>query len=314
MTQGSFNADTSRPIQQRWAFLVGINAYDDPRFHWLNFCVNDVIALEKLLTELGYTVLAMYDEHPQTNRHPTKDNVEAELQQLCQRVEQDDLLFVHFACHGKLVAGQPILIMRDSRDILLSQPERRLSVAQIEKIMRDSGASRLFLSLDACHTGVEMGRGADDPEFIRNVYDLAEGFVVLAASTAQQKSQEWGAVQHGVYTYYLLQALSGVLEKGKPDEKKELFASVDYVESHVVNELRKWGVQNGGVIQEPTIKKEGMGHIILADWRDRPSPVFSVSAPDATPTAISARNPSVSPVLSESRREFYARELARKRR
>ena len=199
---------------QRWAFLVGVDAYEDPRFNRLNFCVNDVLALEKLLTELGYIVVMLYDQHSDPHRQPKRDNVEAELQQLCQQVGKDDLLFVHFACHGKLLTeGQPILIMKDSRDALLQQPEKRLSVEQVEKMMRDSKATRLFLSLDACHTGVEMGRGADDPAFIHNVYELAEGFVVMAGSTAQQKAQECGIVRHGVYTYYLLEALSGAADK-----------------------------------------------------------------------------------------------------
>jgi len=307
MFQVVSDLDIARPVQ-RWAFLVGIDAYEDPRFNRLNFCVNDVLALEKLLTELGYIVVAMYDQHSEAHRQPTKDNVEAELQQLCQQMGKDDLLFVHFACHGKLLTDrQPILIMKDSRDALLQQPEKRLSVEQVEKMMRDSKATRLFLSLDACHTGVEMGRGADDPAFIHNVYELAEGFVVMAGSTAQQKAQECGTVRHGVYTYYLLEALSGAA-----DRAKKSFVSVDDIEKYVVHSLKAWGVQKSVPIQEPTIKKEGMGDMILADWRDRPPPVFSVSAPDALPVSIGTRNLPVLPVLSESRREFYVKELERK--
>ena len=275
MTQASSSPSFSRPIQQRWAFLVGINAYVDPRFSRLNFCVNDVIALEKLLKELDYAVVAMYDKHPEAHRRPTKDNVEAELQQLCQQVGKDDLLFVHFACHGRLQEGQPILILGDSRNGLLQQPEKRLSVAQVEKMMRDSAASRLFLSLDACHMGAEMGRGTDDPEFIRNVYELAQGFAVMAGSTAQQKAQEWQAVQHGVYTYYLLKALCG-----EADRSEKSFVSVDDVGKYVVNHLKRWQVENSGLIQQPTVKIEGMGDMILADWRDRAPLIFSVPVPD----------------------------------
>lgn len=71
--------------------------------------------------------------------------------------------------------------------------------------MRTSKAQRLILTLDACHTGVDVGRGLSDPEFMRNAYDLAEGFALIAASTAQQKAQEWKEKEHGVFTYYLLE-------------------------------------------------------------------------------------------------------------
>ncbi|MEA5574263.1 hypothetical protein, partial [Calothrix sp. UHCC 0171] len=69
--------------------------------------------------------------------------------------------------------------------------------------MRDSQARQLVLTLDACHSGVELGRDLTDPDFIRNVYKLAEGFALIAASTAQQKAFEWQEKQHGVFTYYV---------------------------------------------------------------------------------------------------------------
>jgi uncharacterized caspase-like protein len=91
-----------KPIQNRWAFLVGINAYIEPNFKRLNYCVNDVRALETLLKTLDYTVVALYDDHPHIHRRPTLDNVKAEFLQLCYQVGEDDLLFTHFGCHGKL--------------------------------------------------------------------------------------------------------------------------------------------------------------------------------------------------------------------
>lgn len=264
----------SNPIQNRWAFLVGINTFVDPRFKRLNFCVNDVLALKELLEGLGYTVVVLHDNSSEERHQPTRDNVEAELQQLCQVIGKDDLLFVHFACHGKLVEGQPILVMKDSREQLLRQPEKRLSVDQVKQVMRESGARRLFLSLDACHTGVEMGRGDDDVEFVRNVYELAEGFVVMAGSTAQQKALELNTVKHGVYTYYLLKALSGEAARGKQ------FVSVDDVEKYVVDQCKRWGAKTG-LIQEPTIEKAGMGDMVLVDWRDRNPPTQFAVASDA---------------------------------
>jgi Caspase domain len=302
-----------RPIRQCWAFLVGINSYHEPRLSPLRFCVNDVRALGKMLTKLGYSVIDLYDRHPQIHRQPTRTNVYAELQSLCQQVGEEDLLFVHFACHGKLGRdGQPFLMMQDSRLALWEKAEERLSVAQVEQVMKRSRASRLFLSLDACHVGVEMGRGMEsDPEFIRNVYERAEGFVVMAGSTAQQQAMEWEAVEHGVYTFYLLEALSG-----KADREGKAFVSVDDVEKYVVHHLRRWGVENGGVIQEPTIKKEGMGDMIVADWRDRDPIDFGVSSFDRAAGSRGRcdglRAASQIPQGSGERRRFYEKELARK--
>ena len=46
-------------MKKRWAFLVGVNRYTDPNFGSLKFCVNDVVALEQILTQLGYTVVCL---------------------------------------------------------------------------------------------------------------------------------------------------------------------------------------------------------------------------------------------------------------
>jgi uncharacterized caspase-like protein len=164
---------------------------------------------------------------------------------------------VHLACHGKLVNGEPVLITQETRMPTLA--ETALPLSEVERRMRASGARRLVLTLDACHTGVEIGRDLADPEFIRNAYELAEGFALLAASTAQQVAQEWQEKEHGVFTYYLLEGLSG-----RADRDGKGFVTVDDVKTHVLDGLRRWNVAHGGLIQEPTARSEGLGDMILA--------------------------------------------------
>lgn len=250
-------------ICDRWALLVGVNRYIDPAFPSLKFCVKDVLALEQTLKDLGYTVVCLHDElNPDDPRYPTRDNIEAELAQLCRAVKQDDLLLVHFACHGKLVENQPVLITREIRAATLAK--KALSLAEVEKQIRESKARRLVMMLDACHTGVAIGRDVADPDFIRNAYELAEGFALIAASTAQQIAQEWQEKEHGVFTYYLLEGLSG-----KADRNGKKFVTVNDLQTHVLDGLTRWNVQHGGLIQTPTVRAEGLGDMILADYRGR---------------------------------------------
>ncbi len=248
------------PIQNRWALLVGVNRYVDPAFPPLKFCVNDVLALESALKTLGYTVVALHDDASEERLLPTRDNVEAELTRLCQVAGPDDLIWVHVACHGKLVDGRAVLVTRETRAPTLAR--KALPLAEVEQVMRGSDARRLALTLDACHTGVEVGRDLADPEFIRNVHEMAEGFALIAASTAQQIAQEWAEKEHGVFTYYLLEGLSG-----QADRKDKRFVTVGDLSAHVLDGLRRWNVEHGGLLQEPTARVEGLGDIILADYR-----------------------------------------------
>ncbi len=247
------------PIRNRWALLVGVNRFVDPTFATLRFCVNDVLALAELLEGRGYTVVTLHDDVPDEWRLPTRDNVQAELKRLSQVTERDDLLWAHFACHGTLVDGQPVLVTREIRRDLLA--ERALPVAEVQALMRQSQASRLVLTLDACHVGAEVGRDLADPEFIRHVHELAEGFALLAASTSQQVAQEWAEKEHGVFSYYLLEGLSG-----EADRVGKGFVTVGDLHSHTLDGLRRWSVRSGQRIQEPTFRSEGLGDMILADY------------------------------------------------
>lgn len=267
----------THPIRNRWAFLVGINQYRDSAYGELKYCVNDVTTLQALLKQVGYAaVVCLHDKlEPRSARFPNRKNIADELQQLTQKVGPDDLLLVYFACHGTRAGdGKPRLIAEDTRAYNL--PNQALAVADVEDWMRGSGAERLVLMLDACHIGVGTDqRNMADPEFIRNVHELATGFALLAASTDQQSAYELGGLRHGVLSYYLLRGLAGEAEK----ENAEL-VTVRSLQEYVLNELKKRSVADG-FWQDPMGRADGnLGDMILVDWRDGTRPVLALGSPD----------------------------------
>jgi Caspase domain len=256
------------PIAKRWAVLVGINSYDDDAWSTLKYCVADVVALEQALEGLGFEpVVCLHDE---SRLLPTKEKVETALRDLKGKVGPNDLVFVHFACHGMVCEDEkgdgkrkPFLVMKRSEKRSLAY--QGWSVGQVEQWMRESGARRLFLSLDACHTGVDMGRGVDDDaEFLYYAYDvLPEGLAVLSASTAQQQAKEMAGLGHGVYTYYLLEALSGKAVSGNKS-----FITVGDIERYVRVKMEWFQKKNLLAIQEPTKWSVGRGaeDMKVVDW------------------------------------------------
>ncbi|MBO3459908.1 caspase family protein [Aetokthonos hydrillicola Thurmond2011] len=245
-----------------WALLVGVNHYDDRNIKQLEFCVNDVQALQRNLTKLDYEVFCLHDGLNDKDA-PTRRNVKTKLNILSQSLQPNDLLWVHFSCHGTLTpeTKEPVLILKDTESSLLDDESEVLSVAQVESYMRKSGSHKLILTLDACHSGVNIGRDViDQQEFFENVHQKAEGFVLLAAATANQKAYEDG--ENGIFTHFLLQGLNSQ----KVRENKN-FITVYQLYSYVLNELRKWGVQNSR-LQFPTQRIEGLGDIILAYYAE----------------------------------------------
>ena len=155
-----------------------------------------------------------------------------------------------------------------AHDSRMSDPATTgLPLSDVEAAMRASGSRRLLLILDACHAGVDLGRdGASstqgiDPDFIHNAYEMAEGFALLAGSTAAQKTQDFTSVQHGVFTYYLLQALRGKADGGTAPKG---FVTVDDLKNYVLSAVRTWCFENMADLQLPTARIEGIGDMIVA--------------------------------------------------
>lgn len=259
-------SDPSTGVRKRWALVIGANRYIDPTIATLSYAVNDAIELERLLTTLGYKVQALHDQAG-SDFQPTLTTIDHWLTRVCASAMEDDLILVYFAGHGMLQDGESVLIPVDVRREQIHQ--NALRVAAIERRLRDCPARRRVLLLDACHAGVDLGRSIHDPNFIRDVYDLAEGTALLAASSARQIAQEGEHnQQHGLFTYYLLEGLSGSADNHKG------FVTFDDLRKHVLAGVRKWNFDHRRVIQEPTSRVEGVGDIILADYRGQPSATY----------------------------------------
>jgi Caspase domain len=301
------------PIRDRWAFLVGIQKYSG--LEWRNpplkHCKDDVLALEKLLKEkFGYAgVICLYDDHPKTEREPTLENVKTQLGLLCSSLDQNDFLFVHFSCHGdQLDKAQPFLAMKDTRRGNSQKPG--LLVSQIEETIRNNDVKRSFVSLDACYVGIPMGgRGAtDDPIFLYHVYDMAEGFARISASTASQQAHESAELGHGIYTYYLLEALAG---KAVTNERS--FVTVGDIERYTRAKVKTWWLDKGySRVQDPTNEDHGMGasNMKVVDWTGGVMPAIAPSV-SSIPSATTPEQ-SRGVLESSDSSSFYRNQLKRK--
>ncbi len=285
------------PIAKRWAFLVGINEYDDPSYSKLEFCVDDVKALGRLLQDdLGFDVTCLHDNPPKARYKPTRSSIKEELQHICNEVEPHDLLLVHFACHGIQINNQPCLVTSEVRSF--NPEEEVLPVAQVKELMQASGARCKVLLLDACHTGVDMGRYVPDLEFIRHEYEEAEGFAIISASTAQQRAYEIAG--HGVFTHYLLAALQGDAD-GYQGIPKKGFVSVQDCRRYVLNQVKRWN-RSTGMVQTPTSQVEGVGDMILAYYPKQLKTLIEITDPtdEAMAGSVKEREQSVTQPVTRS--------------
>jgi hypothetical protein len=248
---------------KRFALLVGVNCYSDPNnFASLEGCINDVQALEKTLRQLNYCDVICLHDNAGLDLEPTKDNVETQLESLKGLIGKNDTLFIHFSCHGQLHGKIPVLILKGMR-----MTKQGLPVSMLKEWVSDTGATKIVLSLDACYSGAAIGRGGeDDQRFIENVYANSDGFVTIASSRGQQKSQELKDQKYGLYTYYLIEGLRGAAAR-----QNKGFVTTGEIYCYILDRVREECRQTPGISQDPEYASGGCGEIILADYQSKSS-------------------------------------------
>jgi Caspase domain/inactive STAND len=249
-------------VGKYFALLVGVNKYAG-RFPPLKGCVNDVCGLESTLNRLDYCdVICLHDDAEKEEKKPTANNVQYHLECLAGVMAKEDTLLVHFSCHGWLNEDVPVLILKDVR-----LEKQGLPIATLKGWMHDTGASKLVLSLDACYSGAAVGTkgGNEDERFIENVYRNSEGFVTIASSRGQQKSQELVDQKNGLYSYYFIRGLEGA----SAGQEKKSFVTVRDVYNYILHNVREACKKTPEITQDPMYDVGGCGEIILADYRTR---------------------------------------------
>lgn len=229
----------------RWrALLVGVRSYEDATFSQLRYAVQDVEAVADALRNGGYEfVRVLHSDLPEGR--PDIAGIDAGLQALTEGADEQTLLLVYFAGHG-VVAGEHAYLLPCNR-VNNDYARFALGVHELEERLIRSGARVAVLILDACHAGARLGvRAATDPEFVRRVIEQARGLVVLSASNWEGVSYETETLNHGVFTYYLLEALGGAAREGR---SPYITASRAY--EYVTDRVVAWSEQNG-MSQRPT--------------------------------------------------------------
>lgn len=270
--------------------LVGVNYYHDPLINRLRFAVNDAQELHQTLFDSAYNfksrkidLLLSADINA---NEALRRSILKKLSQVAQNTSENDLLLFYFSGHGDLVAGDPYLCPSDTESDYVS--DTAIPLARVREIIEASRASVKLLIFDACHLGARLGtKGFDDSkvfsEKTKSIFQGVKGLAMLASSAREETSLETAEKEHGIFTYFFLEALRNYLVVDKNDDAQ---ISVTEIFNYVASNLRAHG-------QQPTIILEGSGDL----------PMFYVSPSPSPPNPIR----SVFPLPIKDSKNFFGR-------
>lgn len=190
------------------ALVVGIDAYKD-RWAKLSCCTHDADQVAALLQmpEYGYAVTLLQDEEA------TKPDILRWLVD-AKKSGAEKILF-YFSGHGASTELGHYLVAYDNREF-----DEGVALPDILRILEPDVTqdTQVAVILDCCHSGgaVTGSGGATLPisglrssEVLDVVRQVQSSSAVIAACTDSQVAWEVSNLGHGVFTYYLLYALTG---------------------------------------------------------------------------------------------------------
>ncbi len=230
-------------LPRRVAVLVGVQDYDDPALQGLRFPEKDARDLGAVLGSAdvgGFDRVFVIEGHDATTREGLLRSIRVATADL----QRDDTFVLYLSGHGTLtidpLEGSQLWFLPS--DGKLDRPESSgLAVAEIESWVHELPARRRVLILDTCHNGRGGGRSAvsaptqqlisgfrGEPPAPRDGRDVSESEARLYAAQYWQPAMEDPALQNGVYTHFLIDALTQ--SRGTADLDED--GLVDVAEAH----------------------------------------------------------------------------------
>lgn len=204
---------TNRPIKDKWALIVGISEFQDPR-HNLHYAAKDARDFRNYLVKEAR--FAPSHVKLLTDSDATRVNILEELgdRWLPRVVGPDDLVVLYISSHGSPpdadVVGVNYVIAHDT-DLRSLYATGIATQEMIRMIRMRIKSDRIVVVLDACFsgaatdpdpTGAYKQRSLDVDEFVHGTNQL-----VICSSQPDETSAESSALNNGVFTHYLIEGL-----------------------------------------------------------------------------------------------------------
>jgi len=225
------------------ALLIGINQYyPDNTIGNLQYCVNDVVELNKILSDKlkgNFDTQLLHSEMAEIKSHPTRSNIMALTKLLSSNSTSNDTILFYFAGHGFEQRRVNYLLPADARRNVLS--ETAIQLKWIKETLSKSLARKKIMIIDACHAGSELGRAQSIPmtkSFQEEMFAEAEGFAILSSCKIGQLSNDYEEKKHGAFSFFMLEGL-----RGKADSNADRVITVPDVNNYVSGKMREWSLE-----------------------------------------------------------------------
>ena len=200
----AWHGETAKP--NLFVFALAVNDYNSRSVSKLKYAVPDALSVVKIFSEKSDG--GMYKKvttHFLFDDEVTKPRIQKEIDALAKTIRPDDVFVFYISGHGAAYNGDYYFISYDFNGSDISTAvSKEFILEQLSKI----SASKTVLLLDTCNSGAIVNGGGGDSNTAFARLSHKTGQAIIAASSDTQTAME-GYEGHGVFTYALIDALSG---------------------------------------------------------------------------------------------------------
>jgi len=225
-----------------YVLSVGINQYKNPKL-LLNYARSDAESFNQIMNKKG-ALFKNTEVHELYDANATKVNILKKLDELSEKIQQEDVFIFYYAGHGSMVDNRFFFIPSESARLydLSSLQKEAIEASTLQDKLKNIKALKQLIVMDACQSGgsVELlaTRGAVEEKAIAQLSRSA-GIHVMASAGSEQFATEFAELGHGLFTYLLIKALQGDADGAPKDGKVTIYELKSYLDDQVPEMTQK---------------------------------------------------------------------------
>ena len=147
----------------------------------------------------------------------TQTTINEKIREISQYASSTDTIIFYYAGHGFYQNGKNLISCVDTS--LKSLEKTTIEINSILSAFEKSKSKKVIAFLDCCHSGINFSSSERSPvvnfstDELKYEYNHAEHLTVFASCKSDERSQADAEREHGVWSYFLIQALSGKVKE-----------------------------------------------------------------------------------------------------
>ena len=223
-------------ISDCYILSIGINKYDNENLN-LTYARNDAQAFAAEIGKKGNDLFNKINTYTLLDKNATKEKILSALDEIKKEMKKEDLFIFFYAGHGSTVDDRFYFVTSEITGLYQTDKlKEALNVVELQERFKSLPALKQVVFIDACHSGGSVDylamRGAVEEKALAQL-SRSSGVHVMASSEKAQQSAEIKSLNHGVFTYVLLEALGGKADGAPNDSKITVYEIKSYIDDQV---------------------------------------------------------------------------------